>query len=81
MVLNLSSSQRIGLTFLLKWYLEIFKVKLRSSCHPHIELCALLQTLLFHVLLLKSVAFQSFTPVKQSALSSVIYATITGGEV
>lgn len=30
---------------------------------------------------MKSVAFQSFRPVMQSALSSVIYAAITGGEV
>lgn len=44
------------------------------------DFIALLQALL-HVLLLMSVPFQSIKQAMQSALSSMIYAKITGGEV
>lgn len=44
------------------------------------DFIGLLQALL-HVPLLKSVPFQSLKQVMQSALSSMIYAKITGGEV
>lgn len=44
------------------------------------DFIALLQALL-HVLLLKSVPLQSNKQAMQSALSSMIYAKITGGEV
>lgn len=62
----------------------ILKVNLRPSTWYHAIVpqpgfIALLQAL-FHVLLLKSVPFQSLKQAMQSALSSMIYAEITGGE-
>lgn len=44
------------------------------------DFIALLQAVL-HVLMLKSVLLQSIKQAMQSALSSMIYAKITGGEV
>lgn len=62
----------------------VFKVNSKPSTKYHAtvqqpDFTALLQAL-FHVLLLKSVPFQSLKQAMQSALLSMIYAKITGGE-